>query len=118
MGDISAHFSRHEFACRCGCGGDTVDAASLEALEAIRQHFDAPVKINSAYRCLTYNRTPAVGSNDNSQHPLGRAQDIVVEGVPPNDVANYAEGLGLGGVGRYATFTHIDTRTNGPARWG
>jgi len=40
-----------------------------------------------------------------------------VDGVPPADVYAYADSLGLGGVGRYDTFTHIDTRSNGPARW-
>jgi len=117
MGDISAHFDRSEFACPCGCGGDTIDSATLEAAEAIRQHFDAPVTITSAYRCLEYNRTPEIGSNDRSQHPRGRALDIKVDGVPPADVYAYADSLGLGGVGRYDTFTHIDTRSNGPARW-
>lgn len=116
MGDLSAHFSRSEFECSCGCGGDTVDTTTLEALEAIRQHFDAPIKITSAYRCLMYNKE--VGSTDASQHPLGRAVDIKVKGVDPHDVYDYADRLGLGGVGRYSTFTHIDTRTNGPARWG
>lgn len=116
MGDLSAHFSRHEFACGCGCGGDTVDSSTLEALEAIRQHYDSPVTITSAYRCLEYNRS--VGSTDESQHPRGRAVDFVVDGVASHDVYDYADSLGLGGVGRYDSFTHIDTRTNGPARWG
>lgn len=116
MGDISANFSRSEFACNCGCGGDTVDSTTLEAVEAIRQHYGVPVRILSAYRCLAYNRSPAVGSNDNSQHPLGRALDIQVDGILPVEVYAYADSLGLGGVGSYETFTHIDTR-DGYARW-
>ena len=122
MGDMSTNFSRYEFACKCGCGGDTMDAATLEAGEAIREHFNARVTVTSAYRCFEYNRIPVSeggpGSNDASQHPRGRAMDIVVEGIPASRVAEYAETvLLLGGVGRYNTFTHIDTRTNGPARW-
>ena len=116
MGDISANFNRSEFECSCGCGGDTVDAATLEALEAVRQHYDAPVTINSAYRCLFYNRSDVVGSNDNSQHPKGRAVDFTVAGVLPADVYVYCDSLGLGGVGKYDDFTHIDTR-DGYARW-
>jgi len=33
-------------------------------------------------------------------------------------VASYVEdNFPTASIGRYATFTHIDTRTNGPARW-
>jgi hypothetical protein len=39
--------------------------------------------------------------------------------VSPDRVYVYAgqELNGTGGLGRYGTFTHIDTRSNGPARW-
>jgi len=116
MGDLSAHFARPEFACRCGCGFDTVDSQLLEALEATRQHFGAPVIITSAARCETHNRN--VGGSPNSQHRLGRAADIEVKGVPPGTVALYLEATFAGryGIGRYKTFTHIDTR-GAPARW-
>lgn len=110
---ISVHFSREEFACQCGCGFDTVDAATLEALEAIRSHFGAPVVITSACRCDSHNK--AIGGALNSTHKKGRACDIKVSKVSPSKVADYAESLGLS-VGRYETFTHIDTRTN-MARW-
>ena len=107
--------------CKCGCGGDTIDVATLEAAEAIRQHFDAPVRISSAFRCFAYNRIPVSeggpGSNDASQHPRSRALDLTVDGVLPSEVYAYADSLGLGGVGSYEDFTHIDTRSNGPARW-
>lgn len=89
-------------------------------LEIIRAHFNAPIHINSAYRSLEYNRS--IGSNDTSQHVLGKAADIVVEGVSPDEVADAIEFListGLikeGGVGRYNTFTHYDIRGT-RARW-
>ena len=52
-------------------------------------------------------------------HMKARAADIVVEGVESWEVADFAEQVlnGRGGVGRYDTFTHVDTRSNGPARW-
>jgi len=113
----SKYFSRAEFACHCGCGFDTIDAETLRVLEELREHFGAPVKITSAARCLTHNENE--GSTSTSQHVLGRACDIQVRGVAPDEVADVAEAiLGLaGGVGRYKTFTHIDTRM-GCARWG
>ena len=63
-----------------------------------------------------------VGGSSNSQHKLGRAVDIIVTGVDPDDVADFAEELlkeiGHGGIGRYSTFTHIDTRSGEKiARW-
>jgi len=117
MGDQSQHFSRHEFRCKCGkCNFDTVDAGLLLMLEKIRRHFDRPVTINSACRCARHNQ--AVGGGARSQHLYGRAADIKVVGVSPHVVADYAETLNPGGLGRYSTFTHIDSRTNGPARWG
>lgn len=118
MGDISIYFDRSEFACNCGCGFDTVDSQTLDVLEDVRIHFDAPVKINSGCRCKGWNEQ--VGGDPDSYHTWGRAADIVVEGISPSKVADYLEKYPLeasGGVGRYDTFTHVDTRTDGPARW-
>ena len=114
MGDLSNNFSRYEFRCECGCGRDTVDAELLGKLEEIREHFDRPVSINSAHRCADHNE--AVGGSSGSQHLYGRAVDIVVEGTPPDLVAEFADQIGMGGIGRYDTFTHIDTRP-GRSRW-
>jgi len=117
MGDLSEHFSRYEFACKDGCGFDTVDVKTLEALEGIRVHFNAPVKITSGCRCEAYNKK--VGGKKNSQHLVGRAADIQVEDKSPIFVSEYAEHVmpNTGGIGRYSNFTHIDTRS-GKARWG
>jgi uncharacterized protein YcbK (DUF882 family) len=118
MGDISEHFSRREFACNCNCGFDTVDTGTLALLEDIRMHFNAAVVLNSGCRCVAWNKK--VGGEPNSFHTQARAADIAVAGVPPSVVADYVENgplRGKGGVGRYNTFTHVDCRSNGPARW-
>ncbi len=116
MGDVSTHFSRKEFACRCGCGFDVVDAELLTALEGLRQWFGRPVKLNSACRCLNHNL--AVGGSLRSQHMLGKAADVQILGVNPLEVAEYLEKAYKGryGIGRYPTFTHLDVRPS-PARW-
>ena len=114
MGDLSKHFSRWEFECKCGCGFDTVDVETLGAAETIRAYFDARTTITSGCRCEAYNYK--IGGAKNSQHKKGRGLDIVVDGVSPKEVAEFAEELGLS-VGRYNTFTHIDTRSGSPARW-
>ena len=116
MGDLSANFNRSEFTCGCGCGFNTVDTELLEILEVIRGHYDAPIGINSGCRCITHNN--AVGSGNKSQHLLGRAADIQVEGIPAPKVANYIDSIypDKYGLGRYDSFTHVDSRSS-KARW-
>lgn len=121
---LTENFNREEFECTDGSEMPIdvqLNIAELAVqLEIIRSHFNAPIHINSAYRSLEYNRS--IGSNDTSQHVLGRAADIVVDGYTPDEVAEAIEFListGLikeGGVGRYNTFTHYDIRGT-RARW-
>lgn len=117
MGDISKNFSRSEFACNCGkCGQATADVELIGVLETARAYFNAPVFINSGHRCASYNKK--VGGATNSEHLKGWASDIRVGGISPNEVADYLQAKypGKYGIGRYATFTHIDMRPT-PARW-
>lgn len=116
MGDIAKHFDRSEFACQCGCGLDTVDSELLDLLQHIRASFDVPVTINSGCRCEEHNA--AVGGSENSQHLIGRAADIVVQGASPLAVQRWFERQypRRYGLGKYADFTHIDSRA-GKARW-
>ncbi|SFU80232.1 D-Ala-D-Ala carboxypeptidase family metallohydrolase [Halomonas korlensis] len=116
MTRLSPHFTRAEFACRCGCGFDTVDVETLAILERLRTHFDQPVTVTSGCRCSSHNAR--IGGVPGSQHTLGRAADIQVRGVPaPSVYAWLAENHPSASLGRYANFIHIDTRQNGPARW-
>ena len=114
MGDISKNFSRSEMSCRCGCGFNTVDVELIAILEDLREHFDRPVRINSACRCEKHNKH--VGGAKTSQHLIGRAADITVDDVSPIGVYTYLSDNLSGGVGRYASFTHVDSRVN-KARW-
>jgi len=117
MGDLSKHFSREEFACKCGCGQDTVDAGLINLLEDIRHNFGAAITITSANRSEEYNKS--VGGKLSSQHLLSKAADIIVKGVDPKLVAVWVSETNPGryGVGMYDTFTHVDVRAN-MARWG
>lgn len=114
---LSTHFSRSEFACNCGCGFNTVDTELLTVLEIIREHFDSPIKITNGCRCLA--RNAEVGGAENSQHLIGRAADIQIDGVEPIDVQDYIDQMWPDqyGLGRYGVFTHVDTRST-RARWG
>ena len=113
---LSDNFKVKEFACNDG--SDTVLIADelVSLLQKIRDHFGVAVTINSGYRTSSYNKK--VGGVSNSQHVKGTAADIVVKGVDPLTVAQYAEYLmpDSGGIGVYQTFTHVDVRTN-RSRW-
>lgn len=104
-------FRRSEFACKCGCGLDTVDAELLNVLSGIRANFNTEIIINSGCRCRDHNAF--VGGRAKSQHLISRAADIVVTGVLPVIVAEYLDSKypDCYGIGRYASFTHIDTRS-------
>ena len=109
---LSFNFMSTEFDCHGkGCCSQTyIDSKLVEHLQNIRDHFNAPVSINSGYRCEKHNS--AVGGASQSYHKRdGRAADIVVKGIAPLKVAQYAESLGILGIGLYNDFVHIDTRT-------
>lgn len=120
---LSRSFRAKEFACKDGTDPLFVDSELVQVLQAIRDHFGAPVVITSGYRTAAHNR--AVGGSKSSQHLLGRAADIQVQDTDPLAVAAYAESLmpGWGGVGRYPVkagrakgWVHVDTRPN-KSRW-
>ena len=87
-----------------------MDSELLLKLERLRYECgNRPIIINSGYRTKEHNRL--VGGVTNSQHLYARAADIVVSGVKPSTVYNKANKIFKnGGVGRYGTFTHVDTR--------
>jgi uncharacterized protein YcbK (DUF882 family) len=118
MSRLSENFKRSEFACKCRCGFDTVDIELIKILEKIRKHFGKPIHINSGCRCRSHNKKE--GGSENSLHLYGRAADFFIYGVEPEKIAEYVDdnwpkrfGLGL-----YASWVHIDSRTEAPARWG
>lgn len=116
MGDISEHFNRSEFECKCGCSFDTVDIGLIEALEAVRTYFMKPVTITSGCRCVEHNANE--GGSYGSQHIYGKAADFKVKGVEAEKVYDflsraYPESHGLG---LYSNRCHIDSRAQ-KARW-
>lgn len=91
-----------------------MDKNLLLKLEQLRYNLGGKaIIINSGYRSPAHNKR--VGGATNSQHLYGRAADIVVRGVSPSRVYAEADKL-FNGVGRYNTFTHVDTRA-GRARF-
>lgn len=113
---LSTNFKVREFRCKDGSDPVLVHPELVKVLQDIRTHFGRPITINSAFRTPEYNKK--VGGERQSQHLYGRAADIVIPGVSPKKVAEYAEKLmpNKGGIGIYSNFTHIDCREK-KARW-
>lgn len=113
---LSANFKVNEFACTDGSDPIFIDSELVSILQKIRSYFGKAVTITSAYRTPTKNK--AVGGETYSQHLYGKAADIKVKDVTPKNVSAYAETLlkNKGGIGTYATFTHVDVRET-KARW-
>lgn len=110
---LSKNFKVSEFSCKCSkCSETLIDLDHVAKLQKLREDLNSPITINSAFRCESHNK--AIGGAKNSQHLLGIATDIVVKGMSPDEVADACENFD--GLGRYDTFTHIDSRGK-LARW-
>ena len=114
---LSSHFRRSEFQCPC-CGEIKVSRRLVDALEKLRHKCgNVSIRVNSGYRCPVWNER--VGGVVASQHLLGFAADIVVQGLEPIEVAEKADEVCAfhhGGIGVYNNFVHVDVR-DGVARW-
>lgn len=115
------YFRESEFRCKCGkcqMPNNVPSDELVNALVWIRETFDAPVIINSGYRCKTHNAK--VGGAPKSQHYVGSAADFVVKGHKTEEVFRVVmdkfkdKGFGIA-IKRnkqnpYAGFVHLDSR--------
>ena len=114
MGDLSAHFSKSEFTCPCGCGKVVVSPDLIELLENVREFAGLPIQITSGYRCASHNA--AVGGVPSSAHLTGEASDFFVSGNI--DRFKFLEAFFLYGglrLGIGATFLHVDVSHDLPS---
>lgn len=97
--------------------------ALAQRLQYIRKKLGGKtLTINSGYRTPEYNKT--VGGAKNSQHKQRKAADVSKKGLNLNDQKIFVRSAveaGIGGIGFYDNFIHIDirNRSNGYiSRWG
>jgi uncharacterized protein YcbK (DUF882 family) len=132
---LSPHFTLAEFACKDGSDLVMVSEELVSVLETLRSWVrlrlfkDAVVIITSGYRTPEHNRKQK-GAAKGSQHCLGVAADIKVQYtangekkfVEPSvlfralDTGRVTGTPFVGGLGKYPTWLHIDTRGT-VARW-
>jgi len=112
---ISKYFTRDEIACKCACGFDSMDVITLQIADDAREFVNEPITPSSGCRCVSHNRS--VGGAKNSQHVQARAIDLPVSN--PKALYDYLcdKYPNKHGFGLYDSFVHIDSRTNGGARW-
>lgn len=114
MGDLSPHFSRHEFRSRDGAPLPDLEVvlqlvAHLEVLRCLAGH--KPLVIVSGHRSRAHNES--VGGAPMSRHVVGDAADLELGAV----TVSQAVAAGFTGIGtKRGLPTHVDLRPD-RARW-
>ena len=110
---LSFNFYSTEFDCKCErleCQITLIDLLLVKKLQWIRSAL-GPVQINRGFSCQAHNKE--VGGVEKSQHLEGTAADIDLQKIKPHCLQDLLIEKQLQlvlTVGRYDTFTHIDTR--------
>lgn len=112
---LSEFFYRHEMACKCGCGADSMDVETLRIADEVRRFNNSPITPTSGHRCVKHNRHE--GGEEDSQHLYARALDLPV--TDPRAVYQYLcwKYPNRYGFGLYESFVHVDSRSGPPKRW-
>ena len=122
---MTPHFSLEEFtqsdtAARLGIDNRLPDELrenalkTLEMMERIRFHIDAPITITSGYRCKALNGV--IGSKPGSDHTMALACDFRAPkaGTPFQIAASLAPVFKIIGIGQlileFGTWVHVSTR--------
>ena len=122
---MTPHFSLQEFtasdtAARLGIDNDLPielrenALKTLEMMERIRFHIDAPITITSGYRCKALNQ--AINSKPGSDHTLALACDFKAPraGTPAEIAKSLASVISIVGIGQlileFGTWVHVSTR--------
>ena len=122
MGDLTANFSRSEFACSCGCGSDNISLSLVDRLQMMRDIMGG-IRITSGVRCEAHNaKIGGVPSSahvpadlDDGEDEVGHAVDISVGSSGRRFKAIDAlKAAGFKRIGIGRSFIHLDNDTRKP----
>lgn len=111
---LTHNFTLSEFECNCNyqdCNITLVNVFLVDFLQKMRDHFNAPIILSSAYRCQKHNKF--VKGSKKSQHLFGTAVDFSSKSsVDRKDIAKWIkQNLKNYGLGEYADGRlHFDVR--------
>ena len=88
---------------------------TIQLLDAVRKSLGYPLYINSCYRNREYNAS-LPNSSPKSMHIQFNAIDFTGKHGNPDEwfeavMVQRINGMEVGGIGKYDTFVHVDTRT-------
>jgi zinc D-Ala-D-Ala carboxypeptidase len=107
--DQFPNFSRPEMACKC-CGRAEMDDDFMHRLQTLRDKYNKPMRITSAYRCASH---PVEAAKETpGAHNTGRAVDVAVTHGDAYALMRIAMQIGFTGVGVQqkggGKFIHLD----------
>ena len=107
---LTDNFFRWEFACRCGCGFNSVDYELLTRLQEIRNELGHAITVNSGSRCLTHNTNEKGATN--SYHLYSKAADIWSQAVSAARLYDLIDEMfpTRYGLIKHRNFVHFDVR--------
>lgn len=113
MGNLSEHFDKRDFGCRCReCRGELrIHLGLVGALEAITENYRRKPVIHEAFRCERLGEKK--GNERKNSHRAGKAAHISMNGVSLQDLFRFAETVPeIRGIGYYPDekVLHVDTR--------
>lgn len=115
MGNLSEHYNKQDFVCKCPeCKGQEyrIHLGLVGALEFIGAFFKKTPQVLSAFWCSAYHEKVSEGRK--SAHTQGKAVHIRIDGVHLNELFRYIEENmpEINGIGYYPeeNVLHIDTR--------
>jgi zinc D-Ala-D-Ala carboxypeptidase len=101
------YFKKEEFACKCGCGENTMQASTMQKLNIARELASIPFVVTSGRRCSTHNQW--VGGKSESAHTKGHAADIRCRNSRERFlIVDAALAAGFSRIGIAKTFIHLD----------
>lgn len=113
------YFTREEFQCRCGCGGNEIQDSFIDKMDELRDRVGFALAVNSGYRCPEHNKNVS-STGLTGPHTTGRASDLKVNRKRAYKLMAEASVMGFTGIGFKqhggSRFIHLDDLDDAPGQ--